>query len=108
MVTRQIATMLQAGVPLVTTIEMLGRGHEKNKMRELLGTILSEVESGIPLSNALRSHRQFFDDLYVDLVAAGEHSGSLDAVFERVAMYKEKAEALKSKIKKPCFIQLLW
>ncbi|NRD75535.1 type II secretion system F family protein [Shewanella sp. VB17] len=103
MVTRQIATMLQAGVPLVTTIEMLGRGHEKNKMRELLGTILSEVESGIPLSNALRSHRQFFDDLYVDLVAAGEHSGSLDAVFERVAMYKEKAEALKSKIKKAMF-----
>ena len=102
-VTRQIATMLQPGVPLVTTIEMLGRGHEKNKMRELLGTILSEVESGIPLSNALRPHRQFFDDLYVDLVAAGEHSGSLDSVFERVAIYKEKAEALKSKIKKAMF-----
>ncbi|WP_065204660.1 type II secretion system F family protein [Shewanella woodyi] len=103
MVTRQIATMLQAGVPLVTTIEMLGRGHEKVKMRELLGTILTEVQSGIPLSDALRPHRQYFDDLYVDLVAAGEHSGSLDAVFERVALYKEKAEALKSKIKKAMF-----
>jgi len=102
-ITRQIATMLQAGVPLVTTIEMLGRGHEKAKMRELLGTILTEVESGIPLSDALRGHRQYFDDLYVDLVAAGEHSGSLDAVFERVATYKEKAEALKSKIKKAMF-----
>lgn len=103
MVTRQIATMLQAGVPLVTTIEMLGRGHEKVKMRELLGTIVSEIQSGIPLSDALRPHRQYFDDLYVDLVAAGEHSGSLDQVFERVALYKEKAEALKSKIKKAMF-----
>ena len=103
MVTRQIATMLHAGVPLVTTIEMLGRGHEKVKMRELLGTIVTEVQSGIPLSDALRPHRQYFDDLYVDLVAAGEHSGSLDAVFERVALYKEKAEALKSKIKKAMF-----
>ncbi|MFT5708975.1 type II secretion system F family protein [Shewanella sp. S1-58-MNA-CIBAN-0166] len=100
MITRQIATMLAAGVPLVTTIELLGRGHEKVKVRELLGTILSDVQSGIPLSDALRPHRQYFDDLYVDLVAAGEHSGSLDAVFDRVATYREKAEQLKSKIKK--------
>lgn len=97
MITRQIATMLAAGVPLVTTIEMLGRGHEKVKMRELLATILNEVQAGIPLSDALRPHRQYFDDLYVDLVAAGEHSGSLDAVFDRIATYREKAEALKSK-----------
>lgn len=103
MITRQIATMLAAGVPLVTTIEMLGRGHEKVKMRELLATILNEVQAGIPLSDALRPHRQYFDDLYVDLVAAGEHSGSLDEVFDRVATYKEKAEALKSKIKKAMF-----
>ncbi|MCL1122491.1 type II secretion system F family protein [Shewanella seohaensis] len=103
MVTRQIATMLAAGVPLVTTIEMLGRGHEKQKMRELLSTILSEVQSGIPLSDSLRPHRRYFDDLYVDLVAAGEHSGSLDAVFDRIATYREKAEALKSKIKKAMF-----
>ncbi|WP_028773318.1 type II secretion system F family protein [Shewanella waksmanii] len=103
MITRQIATMLAAGVPLVTTIEMLGRGHEKVKMRELLATILNEVQAGIPLSDALRPHRQYFDDLYVDLVAAGEHSGSLDAVFDRIATYREKAEALKSKIKKAMF-----
>ncbi|WP_350432001.1 type II secretion system F family protein [Shewanella sp. H8] len=100
MFTRQIATMLAAGVPLVTTLELLGRGHEKAKVRELLGTILSDVQSGIPLSDALRPHRRYFDDLYVDLVAAGEHSGSLDAVFDRVATYREKAEQLKSKIKK--------
>lgn len=103
MMTRQIATMLAAGVPLVTTIEMLGRGHEKLKMRELLGTILSEIQSGIPLSDTLRPHRRYFDDLYVDLVAAGEHSGSLDAVFDRIASYREKAEQLKSKIKKAMF-----
>lgn len=103
MITRQIATMLAAGVPLVTTIEILGRGHEKQKMRELLGTILTEVQSGIPLSDALRPHRRYFDDLYVDLVAAGEHSGSLDAVFDRIATYREKAEQLKSKIKKAMF-----
>lgn len=103
MVTRQIATMLAAGVPLVTTIEMLGRGHDKQKMRELLGAVLVEIQSGIPLSDALRPHRRYFDDLYVDLVAAGEHSGSLDAVFDRIATYREKAEALKSKIKKAMF-----
>ena len=103
MITRQIATMLSAGVPLVTTIELLGRGHEKAKVRELLGTILSDVQSGIPLSDALRPHRRYFDDLYVDLVAAGEHSGSLDAVFDRIAIYREKAEQLKSKIKKAMF-----
>ncbi|MGP1833529.1 type II secretion system F family protein [Shewanella frigidimarina] len=103
MITRQIATMLAAGVPLVTTIELLGRGHEKAKVRELLGIILSDVQSGIPLSDSLRPHRLHFDDLYVDLVAAGEHSGSLDAVFDRIATYREKAEQLKSKIKKAMF-----
>ncbi|WP_434939341.1 type II secretion system F family protein [Shewanella sp. HL-SH8] len=103
MITRQIATMLAAGVPLVTTIELLGRGHEKAKVRELLAGILSDVQSGIPLSDALRPHRRYFDDLYVDLVAAGEHSGSLEAVFDRLATYREKAEQLKSKIKKAMF-----
>ncbi|WP_285163483.1 type II secretion system F family protein [Shewanella goraebulensis] len=103
MITRQIATMLSAGVPLVTTIELLGRGHEKAKVRELLAGILTDVQSGIPLSDALRPNRLYFDDLYVDLVAAGEHSGSLDAVFDRIATYKEKSEALKSKIKKAMF-----
>ncbi|QYJ93413.1 type II secretion system F family protein [Shewanella spartinae] len=103
MITRQIATMLAAGVPIVTTLEMLGRGHEKPKMRELLGTIVSDVQAGIPLSDSLRPHKKYFDDLYVDLVGAGEHSGSLDAVFDRIATYREKAEALKSKIKKAMF-----
>ncbi|GAB1133875.1 MAG: type II secretion system F family protein [Shewanella algae] len=102
-ITRQIATMLAAGVPLVTSIELIARGHEKNKVRVLLGTVLADVQAGIPLSDALRPHRVYFDDLYVDLVAAGEHSGSLDTVFDRIATYKEKSEALKSKIKKAMF-----
>lgn len=102
-ITRQIATMLAAGVPLVTSIELIARGHEKNKVRVLLGTVLADVQAGIPLSDALRPHRIYFDDLYVDLVAAGEHSGSLDAVFDRIATYREKSEALKSKIKKAMF-----
>ncbi|QTE87013.1 type II secretion system F family protein [Shewanella algae] len=102
-ITRQIATMLAAGVPLVTSIELIARGHEKNKVRVLLGTVLADLQAGIPLSDALRPHRVYFDDLYVDLVAAGEHSGSLDAVFDRIATYKEKSEALKSKIKKAMF-----
>ncbi|RYV03123.1 type II secretion system protein F [Shewanella sp. OPT22] len=103
MITRQIATMLSAGVPLVTTIEMLAKGHEKPKMRNLLGGILNDLQAGIPLSDALRPHKRYFDDLYVDLVAAGEHSGALDTVFDRIATYREKSEALKSKIKKAMF-----
>ena len=103
MITRQIATMLSAGVPLVTTIEMLAKGHEKPKMRNLLGGILNDLQAGIPLSEALRPHKRYFDDLYVDLVAAGEHSGALDTVFDRIATYREKSEALKSKIKKAMF-----
>ncbi|WP_299493179.1 type II secretion system F family protein [uncultured Shewanella sp.] len=103
MMTRQIATMLTAGVPLVTSIELIARGHEKIKMRELLGQILEDIQSGTPLSEALRAHRLYFDDLFVDLVAAGEHAGALETVFDRIALYKEKAEQLKSKIKKALF-----
>ena len=103
MVTRQIATMLAAGVPIVTTLELLGRGHEKAKMRELLANIINDLKTGIPLSDSIRPYRQYFDELYVDLVAAGEHSGALEQVFDRIALYKEKAEALKSKIKKAMF-----
>lgn len=103
MMTRQIATMLTAGVPLVTSIELIARGHEKIKMRELLGQILDDIQSGTPLSDALRPHRLYFDDLFVDLVAAGEHAGALETVFDRIALYKEKAEQLKSKIKKALF-----
>jgi type IV pilus assembly protein PilC len=99
-ISRQIATMLGAGVPLVQTIEMIGKGHNNGKMRKLLGEIGHKLSSGIPLSDCLRDHPLYFDDLYCDLVASGEQSGALETIYDRIATYKEKAEALKAKIKK--------
>jgi type IV pilus assembly protein PilC len=99
-VTRQIATMLGAGVPLVQTVEMIGKGHNNGNMQRLLGDINNKLQSGIPLSECLRDHPRYFDDLYCDLVNSGEQSGALETIYDRIATYKEKAEALKSKIKK--------
>ncbi|NQY63461.1 MAG: type II secretion system F family protein [Alteromonadaceae bacterium] len=98
--TRQVATMLGAGVPLVQTIEMIGSGHNNGNMRKMLADIGHKLQSGIPLSDCLREHPKYFDDLYCDLVNSGEQSGSLETIYDRIATYKEKAEALKSKIKK--------
>ncbi|MDC9527427.1 type II secretion system F family protein [Pseudoalteromonas sp. Angola-30] len=103
MVTRQIATMLLAGVPLIQAIEMIGTGATNKSVGKLMETVGDEVKSGQPLSQALRKHPRYFDDLYCDLVASGEQSGALDKIFDRVALYKEKSEALKSKIKKAMF-----
>jgi len=103
MVTRQIATMLMAGVPLIQSIEMIGTGATNKSLGKLMETIANEVKAGQPLSTALRKHPRYFDDLYCDLVASGEQSGALDKIFDRVALYKEKSEALKSKIKKAMF-----
>ncbi len=103
MVTRQIATMLMAGVPLIQAVEMIGSGATNKSVGKLMETIGDEVKAGQPLSQALRKHPRYFDDLYCDLVASGEQSGALDKIFDRVALYKEKSEALKSKIKKAMF-----
>ncbi|MGP4987976.1 type II secretion system F family protein [Pseudoalteromonas nigrifaciens] len=102
-VTRQIATMLMAGVPLIQSIEMIGTGATNKSLGKLMESIADEVKAGQPLSQALRRHPRYFDDLYCDLVASGEQSGALDKIFDRVAIYKEKSEALKSKIKKAMF-----
>ncbi|WP_286263056.1 type II secretion system F family protein [Thalassotalea atypica] len=99
-VTRQLATMLGAGVPLVQSIEMIGKGHDNGNMQKLLGDIGLKLSSGLPLSDCLREHPKYFDDLYCDLVASGEQSGALETIYDRIATYKEKAEALKAKIKK--------
>ncbi|WP_426358416.1 type II secretion system F family protein [Pseudocolwellia sp. HL-MZ19] len=99
-ITRQIATMLTAGVPLVQTIEMIGSGHSNPKMQKLLGDVGNKLQSGIPLSDCLREHPIQFDDLYCDLVNSGEQSGALETIYDRIATYKEKAEILKAKIKK--------
>ncbi|MCC2605404.1 type II secretion system F family protein [Planctobacterium marinum] len=102
-VSRQIATMLTAGVTLIQTLEMIGQGHDKAPMRKMLGHITAEVQSGNPLSSSLRKYPDYFDDLYCDLVKTGEQSGALEDIYDRIATYKEKAEALKSKIKKAMF-----
>ena len=99
-ITRQIATMLGAGVPLVQSIDMIGKAHNKGSIQKLLGEIGNQLQSGIPLSDCLREHSLYFDDLYCDLVASGEQSGALETIYQRIATYKEKSEALKSKIKK--------
>lgn len=102
-ISRQIATMLGAGVTLIQSLEMISKGHDKASMRKLLGEITDEVKAGNPLSAALRKHPLYFDDLYCDLVKTGEQSGALETIYDRIATYKEKAEALKSKIKKAMF-----
>jgi len=100
---RQIATMLAAGVTLIQSLDMIAQGHTKAAMRKLLNQITDEVKAGNPLSGALRKHPNYFDDLYCDLVFTGEQSGALETIYDRIATYKEKAEALKSKIKKAMF-----
>lgn len=101
--TRQIATMLIAGVSLIQALDMIAAGSENKSMQKLITKIADEVKAGDPLSKALRANPKYFDDLYCDLVESGEQSGALDRIFDRVALYKEKAEALKSKIKKAMF-----
>ncbi|WP_100656574.1 type II secretion system F family protein [Alteromonas flava] len=100
---RQIATMLGAGVTLIQSLEMIAQGHAKQSMRKMLGEITRDVQGGKPLSDSLRSHPEHFDDLYCDLVGTGEQSGALETIYDRIAVYMEKAEALKSKIKKAMF-----
>jgi type IV pilus assembly protein PilC len=101
--TRQLATMMSAGVPLVQSFEIIGRGHENPAMQQLVLTIKNDVESGSTLANALSKHPLYFDELVCNLVAAGEHAGILETLLDKIAVYKEKTEALKSKIKKALF-----
>ena len=98
--TRQLATMLSAGVPLVQSVELISKGNENANMRRLLTEVGQGIQSGTPLNEVLREHPKYFDDLYCDLVMAGEQSGALEGIYDRIATYKEKSEALKSKIKK--------
>ncbi|MEM9102948.1 MAG: type II secretion system F family protein [Pseudomonadota bacterium] len=102
-ITRQLATMMKAGVPLVQSFDIIGRGHEKASVQELILSVKADVESGTNFAEAIRKHPKYFDDLFCDLVAAGEQSGALEAMLDRIATYKEKTEALKAKIKKALF-----
>ena len=100
---RQLATMMAAGVPLVQAFEIIGRGHEKPMMQELIMGIKNDVESGTALAQSLEKHPKYFDDLFCNLVDAGEQSGALETLLDKVATYKEKTEELKGKVKKALF-----
>jgi type IV pilus assembly protein PilC len=100
---RQLATMLQAGIPMVQCFDIIGNGHDKPSMQKLVLSIKGDVESGTSLHEALAKHPLYFDDLFVNLVEAGEHAGALETLLDKVATYKEKTEALKKKIKKALF-----
>ncbi|MFT6984223.1 MAG: type IV pilus assembly protein PilC [Psychromonas sp.] len=102
-ISRQIATMLGAGVPLVQSLQLIAKSNEKAPLRNLMTAIANEVATGTPLSKTLRRYPKYFDGLYCDLVDAGEESGALETIYDRISIYKEKSEALKSKIKKAMF-----
>src|SRR6185503_4515305 len=97
--TRQLATMMKAGVPLLQAFDIVARGAANPRMTKLLTDIRSDVETGTSLSAAFRKHPMHFDALYCNLVEAGEAGGILEALLDRLAIYQEKTMALKSKIK---------
>jgi type IV pilus assembly protein PilC len=100
---RQLATMMSSGVPLVQSFEIVGRGHENRAMQELIMSIKADVEAGGSLAEALGKHPRQFNELFVNLVVAGEHAGILEEILHKLATYMEKTEALKSKIKGAMF-----
>jgi type IV pilus assembly protein PilC len=97
--TRQLATMMKAGVPLLQSFDIVGRGNTNISVTKLLNEIRSDVETGTSLNAAFRKHPLYFDNLYCNLVEAGESAGILEALLDRLATYMEKTEAIKSKIK---------
>ncbi len=97
---RMLATMMSSGVPLMQSMQIIGEGHEKVSMQEMILAIKADVESGTSLAQSLAKFPLHFDDLYVSLVDAGEQSGTLEGLLHEIATYQEKTEALKSKIRK--------
>jgi type IV pilus assembly protein PilC len=100
---RQMATMMKSGVPIVSALEIIGGGHKNARMKKLIGTIRADIEGGSSLYEAISKHPVQFDELYRNLVRAGEGAGVLETVLDTVATYKENIEALKGKIKKALF-----
>src|ERR1700726_828575 len=100
---RQLATMLAAGIPLVQSFEIVGNGHEKAAMQRLILDVKADVEGGTSLHESLAKHPLYFDDLFVNLVESGEQAGALETLLDKIATYKEKSEALKKKVKKALF-----
>ena len=100
---RQLATMMAAGIPLVQSFEIVGNGHDKPAVQKLILDIKADIEGGSALHEALAKHPLHFDDLFVNLVEAGEQAGALESLLDKIATYKEKTEALKKKVKKALF-----
>ncbi len=100
---RQVATMMSAGVPLVQSLDIIARGTDNPSLAELVTSIRNTIEGGTTLANALAQHPKYFDDLFVNLVDAGEKSGALEALLDKIATYKEKTEAIKAKVRKALF-----
>lgn len=97
---RQLSTMIAAGIPLIQTFTIIAKGQTNQHLRKLVETIQKDVESGLTLTEALQKHPLFFNELFINLVNAGEKSGKLDIMLDKVASYKEKTEHIKRKIKK--------
>jgi type IV pilus assembly protein PilC len=100
---RQLATMLKAGIPLVQAFDIVGAGHDNPGVQKLVMAIKADVEGGTNFAEALARHPLHFDDLFVNLVQAGEQAGALETLLDKIATYKEKTEAIKKKIKKAMF-----
>ncbi len=101
--TRQLATMMKAGVPLLQAFDIVGKGHSNPAVSKLLGDIKADVETGSSLSTSFRKYPLYFDALFCNLVGAGEQAGILDTLLDRLATYKEKIQAIKGKIKSALF-----
>lgn len=101
--TRQLATMMKAGVPLLQAFDIVGKGHSNPAVAKLLGDIKADVETGSSLSTSFRKYPLYFDNLFCNLVGAGEQAGILDTLLDRLATYKEKIQAIKGKIKSALF-----
>jgi type IV pilus assembly protein PilC len=100
---RQLATMMSSGVPLVQSFEIMAKGADNPTLQNLINTIKSDVEGGATMADAFSKHPKYFDDLTCNLIHAGEQAGILESLLDKIATYKEKTEALKSKIKKALF-----
>ena len=100
---RQMATMMKSGVPIVGSLEIIGEGHKNPRMAKLVREIRTDIEGGSSLYEAISKHPVQFDELYRNLVKAGEGAGVLETVLDTIATYKENIEALKGKIKKALF-----
>lgn len=98
--TRQMATMMKAGVPLVQSFDIVGDGIDNPAMKELIAQVRDDVSAGNDFASALKKHPKHFDELFCNLIESGEQSGALEQMLDKVAIYKEKTEALKAKIKK--------